>query len=710
MLLIYMLIGFTVSLLAVPFFTALAVKTHVLDIPSERKIHIDNIPLLGGLGIFSAYLTAVLLINEFSPAILAMIAANFIIILTGVLDDIKSLNAQRKLVGQIAAATLIVIFTNYRFYVTGVDIPLINHPILSVIITYFWIVGVTNALNLIDGMDGLAGGIAFMAFGAIGYAAYSKGFEVNAFICMGLMGGTLGFLRYNIPPAKVFMGDTGSLFLGFNIAVMSMAVSHKSGTLLSVMIPVMFISLPLFDTALAIFRRTLKGQNPMSADKEHLHHRLLSLEFSSVQTLMIFYSLSIVLMIISIFSFEKQFLWGAILTFVLLYFFFLTLKLFHLFDAGKKIRVVNEKMRKTALRLSKHHESYDLKTRYIDIIAGAASFAFVIKFIWFYTASNYHQISVMLLFITALTLITAYCRFSDIENEFSPFIFFWMFFYVIYRLSITGFTSYDMACLAVLCSCIMIKALVRRQFDLFISNPMELLILFCLMLLYVFSGIPAKEFFLLSAASMILYYSNKVFFIPRYRLFIGYTSIAVVITAIFIFSSSLALLKSHDQESSIALTPWQMKNILRTHVKSESFEAGYNELMAYEQQKPFGLMRSVYRSEAAKLYINLITESLLKGDLNRSNEYFREFLTCYPDLVTEFYEMIRPIIAGLTGLDVRGTGNVRIQGLTITEIVAAYSGTLSDFADMYALKGYDSRSSSYKKTAFIMKKLASKTN
>lgn len=181
---------------------------------------------------------------------------------------------------------------------------------------------------------------------------------------------------------------------------MSIAASYKSGTVLSVMIPVMFISLPLFDTFLAIIRRALKGQNPMAADKEHLHHRLLSLEFSSVQTLMIFYSLSIVLMAISILSFQKQFIWGgAILCFLLLYLFFLTLKFSHIFDMGTKIRVINEKLRETVLNISKHHQKQNTKTRRIDLLIAISSFSMLTKFIWYEATASFQELFIAVIFV-----------------------------------------------------------------------------------------------------------------------------------------------------------------------------------------------------------------------------------------------------------------------------------------------------------------------
>jgi len=710
MLLIYMLTGFTISLLAVPLITSFAKKAHIVDIPSERKIHIDNVPLLGGLGIFISYFVVVMLIDSFSVKTYALLGANIIIIITGVLDDTFNLNAPRKLFGQIAATTIILLFTDFRFSISVIQIDLLSHPIFNVFFTYLWIVGVTNALNLIDGMDGLAGGIAFMAFGAIGYAAYAKGFELNAYICMGLMGATLGFLRYNIPPAKVFMGDTGSLFLGFNIAVMSIAASHKSGTFLSVLIPVMFISLPLFDTLLAIVRRTLKGQNPMSADKEHLHHRLLSLEFSSVQTLMIFYSLSIILIAISIFSFKAQFIWGSIIILMLLYMFFLILKLFHLFDAGVKIRSINEKMREYAVKISKHNLNYNYKTRILDIIIVFTTVLFMIKFIRHNSITDYQELSAGAVFLTALFIIMTYRKISDIKNQFVSFGFYWIFFYIATMTVKGGLSIIDTILLSILAMCIILKILIKRQIDLFISNPMELIMLFCLMIIYLSTNTPASDFFIVSGISFILYYANKFFLVNKCSFNSSYSAVMITLVIIFTFVSSLSTLNISINGITVAMTPSQLKTELKKLNKTKEYEQGRELLITYNQKKPFSFMKKECREESAKIYFNLIIDSLFAGKLEVSDTYLREFLAMYPDLVNEFYGIIEPVLSRLPMIEIKGRHNVQINGIETTKIAAKYSDTLKSFAENYAIKGYTDKSSSYLEIATLINDLVIKNN
>lgn len=706
MLLIYMLTGFIVSLATVPFITTFAAKAHIVDVPNERKIHIDNTPLLGGLGIFIAYCVIIFFIDSFSTKMYAMIGANLLIIVTGIIDDIHDLRAYQKLILQLAATTVIIVFTDFRFSIMSLNIPFLSNPFANVLFTYAWVVLVTNALNLIDGMDGLAGGIAFMAFGAMGYAAYVKGYELNAYICMGLMGATLGFLRYNIPPAKVFMGDTGSLFLGFNIAIMSIATSHKSGTLLSVLIPVMFISLPLFDTFLAIMRRALKGQNLMAADKEHLHHRLLSLEFSSVQTLMIFYSLSLVLIAVSLLSLRKQFIWGAIIIFLVLYSFFLILKLFHLFDAGTKIRNINENMRQTALRISKYNNDKTIQTKWLDIVIAITTSVMILNFIFTHVLTDYYQFIIAILFLLSILVTLTYKRVSNIKNQFVSFSFFWLFFYMLMTAYYNGFSQLHIICISILGVCVVLKIFLQKRLDLFISNPMELIMCFCLLQIYLFSEVKAVDFFAITLSAFIIYYSNKFFFTEKSRLNYTYTGVLTSFLILLSVISFTNILYSHD--SPISMTPVHVKAELKKYARNEEFKAGRQLLVCYEKKAPLSLMKKIYQAEGAKIYSNLVLDSLLAGNLQQSNEYLREFLTMFPDLVEDFYATVEPILSKLTKINITGAKDVRIAGYNIDQITGAYASTLYAMASKFEHKGYDVRSHSYAQTAMLLENIKTK--
>jgi len=224
-----------ISLYTVPFFTFMAEKLGVMDVPDNRKIHTGRVPRLGGLGVVTAVLVVYLIVGDFSKLTIWYVVANAVIIATGLADDVFDLPAKVKFAGQIVAALITIFLAGvlFPFGMAGGDLGYI----ISVMLSLLWIVGVTNAVNFMDGMDGLASGISFMAFGAMAVGIASKGLDYYCLMSFAFMGGILGFMRYNMPPAKVFMGDTGSLFMGFNIAAMALAVSYKSGTLLSLFVP-----------------------------------------------------------------------------------------------------------------------------------------------------------------------------------------------------------------------------------------------------------------------------------------------------------------------------------------------------------------------------------------------------------------------------------------------------------------------------------------
>ena len=274
---------------------------NALDYPNERKIHKVPIPTLGGLGIFSAFLLGFILFCEPSPLMNSILISSFIIIILGIIDDINPLSAKIKICVQIIIATILVYYgnllvTNLTFF--GIDL---HFGIFSSFVTIFFIVAVINAINLIDGLDGLASGISSIYFLTIAIIALilnnSAGLDIMLTVIM--FGSTLGFLVFNFPPAKIFMGDTGSTFLGLMIAVVAL-LGFKNVTLTSLVIPLIILALPIMDTLFAILRRRLKGESIGHADKEHLHHQLLKLKFSPRKSLLIIYSISILFSITSI--------------------------------------------------------------------------------------------------------------------------------------------------------------------------------------------------------------------------------------------------------------------------------------------------------------------------------------------------------------------------------------------------------------------------
>lgn len=287
------------SLILTPFVKKLAIKVGAVDAPNARKVHTRIMPRLGGLAIYGAFVGAFFVVLPALDAIKAeavwgLLIGGSIIVLTGALDDRFELSPKWKLLGIIAAATVVVLF--------GLRVELVNVPFgdasislswLSIPLTIFWIVGVTNAINLIDGLDGLAAGVSAISTATILAMAVIMGNVTVVILCAVLLGSILGFLFFNFHPAKIFMGDTGALFLGFSIATLSI-LGFKQATLVSFIVPLLIIGVPLSDTFFAIIRRLVNKKPIFVADKGHLHHCLLALGFSHRKTVLIIYGISAV--------------------------------------------------------------------------------------------------------------------------------------------------------------------------------------------------------------------------------------------------------------------------------------------------------------------------------------------------------------------------------------------------------------------------------
>ncbi|WP_096202410.1 glycosyltransferase family 4 protein [Bacillus sp. FJAT-45350] len=287
-----LLICFIVAVLITPVVKKFAIKIGATDKPNHRKVHQKVMARLGGLAIYIAFLVGYIIVQPESPLMVPILIGSFIIILTGFLDDMIELSAKWKLLGQIVAACVVVF--------GGVQLQYINLPFidgfnlgwLSIPITILWIVGITNAINLIDGLDGLAAGVSSIIIITITVLAMVDG---NMFVvALGaiMLGSTLGFLVHNFNPAKIFMGDTGALFLGFMISVMSLMGVAKSVTVFSIIIPIIILAVPISDTFFAIIRRIVNKQPLSAPDKSHLHHCLLRLGYSHKQTVLLIYAMS----------------------------------------------------------------------------------------------------------------------------------------------------------------------------------------------------------------------------------------------------------------------------------------------------------------------------------------------------------------------------------------------------------------------------------
>lgn len=296
-------VTFFASLVLVPLAKKIANHVGALDLPNERKIHKKAMPRMGGLAIYGSFLIGYILYGELTTQMLSILIGSFIIFLLGIFDDIKPISAKYKFLVQIIAAIIVVVYGQIYFTeLTFLGIRLEFNLIVSYILSVFFIVAISNAINLIDGMDGLASGISSIYFATIGIIAIvlNKISGLDIILTTIMLGATLGFLAHNFPPAKIFMGDSGSLFLGFMISVIAL-VSYKVATLTSLVIPIVILAIPIFDTILAILRRLLKGESIGTPDKEHFHHQLLKLKFSPKVSIIIIYLINIMFSVVSIF-------------------------------------------------------------------------------------------------------------------------------------------------------------------------------------------------------------------------------------------------------------------------------------------------------------------------------------------------------------------------------------------------------------------------
>ncbi|WP_339318563.1 MraY family glycosyltransferase [Paenibacillus sp. FSL R10-2734] len=286
-----------------PLVKKLAIKIGATDVPNARKVHTKIMPRLGGLAIFLAFVLGLLAVlpiipYEFTPRevnfIKALLCGGGLIVLIGALDDRFELSAKVKLLGQIIAACIVVF--GFGITVDFVNIPFNNtysslESWIAIPLTIFWIVGVTNAVNLIDGLDGLAAGVSGIAIATIAAMAFVMGNTMVAMLCLLLLGSIIGFLFFNFHPAKIFMGDTGSLFLGFCLALLAL-LGFKQIAVVSFITPLLIIGVPLSDTFFAIVRRKLQKKPIFAPDKGHLHHCLRELGFSHRQTVLIIYGIA----------------------------------------------------------------------------------------------------------------------------------------------------------------------------------------------------------------------------------------------------------------------------------------------------------------------------------------------------------------------------------------------------------------------------------
>lgn len=289
-----------IAFLATPLVKSLAYKVGAIDVPKDnRRMHKEPIPRLGGLAIFIAFLFSTIVFGNIDRTTQGILLGAIMIVVLGVMDDIMTLNALPKFLVQIAAAGVAVYHGCTIQFLSNPnvfsDISYLDLGWLSIPVTIIWIVAITNAVNFIDGLDGLAVGVSAISTASLLIIALMVGELAIAIILAALLGSCLGFIPYNKNPAKIFMGDTGATFLGFILATLSVQGLFKLYAIISFAVPFLVLGIPIFDICFAFLRRVAKGQNPMHADRGHVHHRLIDMGFNQKQAVAISYMLTAIL-------------------------------------------------------------------------------------------------------------------------------------------------------------------------------------------------------------------------------------------------------------------------------------------------------------------------------------------------------------------------------------------------------------------------------
>ena len=293
------LLAFAISFLTTPLAKKIAFKVGAVAKPRARDMHSQPMPRMGGIAIVCGFMVTLFLTIRYVTVldwkqVIGLTVGALMIFVLGVFDDIYELNAKLKLLVQLLAATIVAL--------SGITIEFISIPffpdapvfldMLSIPLTIVWIVGITNAVNLLDGLDGLAAGVSSIASICLMALSIHSGYPIAVLLTAILAGSCFGFLPYNFNPASIFMGDTGSTFLGFILSVTSILGLLKGYTIVTIFVAILILGLPVFDTAFAILRRALSGKPIMAPDRGHLHHRLVDRGYSHKQAVITLYGIS----------------------------------------------------------------------------------------------------------------------------------------------------------------------------------------------------------------------------------------------------------------------------------------------------------------------------------------------------------------------------------------------------------------------------------
>lgn len=303
-------VALILTIALIPVLVRLAFHLNILDIPDKRKVHSIPVPRIGGLAIAMGVFLPVIIGQYSSDLTRAYLAGASVLVVTGLVDDWKGLDYKIKFAGQLAAALIFIFWSGIKITSLGSLLPddFICPHWISIPLTVIAIVGVTNAINLADGLDGLAGGICFLSLACIAYLAYQVDHASVLFLSVALAGAVFGFLRFNTHPATLFMGDTGSQFLGFSVIVLSLSLTQGNSPL-SPLLPLIILGFPVLDTLSVMFERIYRGLPIFSPDKNHFHHKLLKIGLYHHEAVFAVYVIQAALIVSAIiFKYESEWL------------------------------------------------------------------------------------------------------------------------------------------------------------------------------------------------------------------------------------------------------------------------------------------------------------------------------------------------------------------------------------------------------------------
>jgi UDP-GlcNAc:undecaprenyl-phosphate/decaprenyl-phosphate GlcNAc-1-phosphate transferase len=333
-----------ISLFSIFYIRKISIKYKIGSLPNSRKIHSGFIPTLGGIGIFAGVVMGIFVSliwkeyywNMFSIKYIGIAVASFLMLATGIYDDLKKISPIQKFLMQIIAATIIIIFESRISVIINPFGEPFELGLFAIPVTYLWIIGITNSINLLDGLDGLAAGVSLIVVTSIGIISFYQQDWMTFAICLALIGSLIGFLRYNYHPANIFMGDAGSLFLGFLISAITLEGMQESKGNIALLVPIIVLSVPLGDSVLAFFRRLLKGKHPFRADKDHLHHRLIDLGLSHKQAVHVIYLASILFATAAYLISSEEKIYGLLMLFLVMIIIIISLNRLGYLEAQKK--------------------------------------------------------------------------------------------------------------------------------------------------------------------------------------------------------------------------------------------------------------------------------------------------------------------------------------------------------------------------------------